>query len=351
MTVNRFPRFISWLLLMTVTFTSIYAESTNPPTQVVTICQGTFTILNAATQNAAAYQWYLNGQPIAGAYEKSYAAGKAGNYTVVAYNKESCASDASDVIQVDVTASASITFNPLSDKTVGDLPFQLKAVSTNNTKITYTASPAGIVTIINDLVTIIGSGTVTITATTPGSNSCGNAISAAQKLNVNPAVIKNVSSKTNIVDLALVNSSESKQVNVDQSFEYTLIVKNQSSLDATGISVTDTLPASINFIAVNGAVEGKAAYDPASRVLTWTMNLLKGGASAELHFSVTALRHGTIKNTVKVVSAEEDSNPLNNTAIDYKDIAGINIPNVFTPNGDGRNDTFTIPDLVQYQQS
>lgn len=350
MTVNRFPRVISWLLLMTVTFTNIYAEGNGSPTQVVTICQGSFTVLNAATQNTAAYQWYLNGQAIAGAYEKSYAAGNAGNYTVVGYNKESCASDVSDVIQVDVTASASITFNPIADKTVGDAPFQLKAVSSKN-NISYTASPAGIVTIKNDIVTIISAGTVTITATSPGKNSCGNAISATQKLNINPAAIKNISSKTNIVDLALVNSSESKQVNVDQSFEYTLIVKNQSSLDATGISVADTLPASINFIAVNGAVEGKAAYDPKSRVLTWTMDLLKGGIYAELHFSVTALRHGTIKNTVKVVSAEEDSNPLNNTAIDYKDIAGINIPNVFTPNGDGRNDTFAIPDLVQYQQN
>ncbi|RYE26158.1 MAG: T9SS type B sorting domain-containing protein [Sphingobacteriaceae bacterium] len=349
MIVNKFPCFVAWLILMTVAFTNIYAKSTGP-TQVVTICQGSFTVLNAATQNAAAYQWYLNGQPIAGAYEKGYAAGKAGNYTVVAYNQQSCASDVSDAIQVDVTASAGITFDPLADKTIGDAPFQLKVVSAKN-NINYTASPAGIVTIQNDIVTIIGAGTVTITATSPGKNSCGGEITATQTLKVNSSVIKNVSAKTNVVDLALVNSSESKQVSVDQSFEYTLMVKNQSSVNATYVTVTDTLPANISFAAINGTAEGKATYNAADRVLTWKMDLLKGGAYAELHFTVTALRHGTIKNTVKAVSAEEDSNPLNNTAIDYKDIAGINIPNVFTPNGDGRNDTFTIPDLVQYQQN
>ncbi|MGI4020508.1 MAG: gliding motility-associated C-terminal domain-containing protein [Janthinobacterium lividum] len=350
MTLNRFSRYISLLILMIVTFTKVYAKSTGSPTQVVTICQGTFTVLNAATLNAAAYQWYLNGQAIAGAYEKSYAAGNAGNYTVVAYNTQSCASDASDVIQVDITTSASITFNPLADKTVGDAPFQLKAVSTKN-NISYTASPSGIITIKNDVVTIIGAGTVTITATSPGKNSCGNAITATQTLKVNPKAIKSVSAITRVVDLALVNSSESKQISVDQSFDYTLIVKNQSSLDATNVTVTDTLPATINFVAINGAVEGKATYDPISRILTWKMGLLKGGVYGELHFSVTALRHGTVKNTIKVVSAEEDSNPLNNTALDYKDIVGINIPNVFTPNGDGRNDTFTISDITQYQQN
>jgi gliding motility-associated-like protein/uncharacterized repeat protein (TIGR01451 family) len=349
MTANRFLRFFSWLLLVTGTFTNLYAKS-DGPSQVVTICQGTFTVLNAATQNAAAYQWYLNGQPIAGAYEKSYAVGSAGNYTVVAYNQQSCASDASDAIQVDVTASASITFNPLSNKQVGDAPFQLKAVY-GKSNITYTAFPAGIITIKNDKVTILGSGTVTITATAPGSNSCGNAITAIQTLTVNPVATKSMSAIKNVVDLALVSSSESKQVNVDQSFKYTLSVKNQSSLNATNVTVTDTLSATIDFAAITGAVEGKATYNAANRVLTWKIDLLKGGAFTELYFSATALTHGTVKNTVKVISAEEDSNPLNNTSIDYKDITGINIPNVFTPNGDGRNDTFTIPNVNQYEQN
>jgi gliding motility-associated-like protein/uncharacterized repeat protein (TIGR01451 family) len=357
MTVMRFPRLFCLVILIATTFTNAFAKAGGSPTQVVNICEGSFTVLNAGTANAAAYQWYLNGKAIGGAYEKSYVAGKAGNYSVVAYNKESCASDVSDLIQVDVTASESITFSPLADKTIGDKAFKLTAVSSkNNGNITFTAAPAGIVTINKDVVTIIGTGTVTITATAPGKNSCGNKIVATQTLKINPvqtkpAEIKPITAGNSFVDLALVNSSESRQVSIDQAYEYTITLKNQSTQTATSVSVTDTLPESISFIAVNNAIDGKATYDAKKHLLTWKMDMLKGSAYAELRFSAKASRHGAIKNMVKAVSAEEDSNPSNNTSIDYKQIAGINIPNVFTPNGDGRNDTFTIPDIAQYQQN
>ncbi|MVN22261.1 T9SS type B sorting domain-containing protein [Mucilaginibacter arboris] len=351
MTVKRFPKFIAWLILLPAMFLSFRTVAGNPPTQVVTICEGTYTVLNAATTNAAGYQWYLNGQVIVGAYEKSYAAGKAGIYTVVAYNQNSCASAASDGIEVDMTTSDYITFNPLADKTLGNAPFRLTANSKNNSKITYTASPAGIVTIENDMLTLIGAGTVTITATADGKNSCGNAITSTQTLKVNPAGVKTIAAVNPTVDLALAASSDSKDVNVDQPFEYTLTVKNQSAQTATLVSVTDTLPAELSFVAVNNAVDGKAVYDPNTRLLTWKLDQLNASAYSELRFSAKASRHGTIKNTVKVASAEQDSNPTNNTAIDYKQILGINIPNVFTPNGDGKNDTFTIADLSQYKES
>jgi gliding motility-associated-like protein/uncharacterized repeat protein (TIGR01451 family) len=352
MNVKRFQQIIASLILSASTLTSLSATAAagNPPTQVVNICQGTYSVLNAGTANAAAYQWYLDGKAIAGAYDKSYAAGKAGVYTVVAYNHNSCASDASDAIQIDVNASDAITFNALAAKTLGDAPFQLKAVSDKN-KITYTASPAGIVTIKNDMVTLVGAGTVTITATSPGKNACGNAITASQTLKVNPAAVKAVAAVNPVVDLALAVSSEAKEVTTDQSFEYTLTVKNQSAELANGVSVTDTLAASLNFVAVNAALDGKAAYDAATRTITWNVGQLKASSYSELRFSAKATQHGTIKNTVKAQSAEQDSNPNNNTTIDYKQITGISIPNVFTPNGDGKNDTFTIADLGQYKES
>lgn len=347
MKVNRFPRFISWLILMVVTFTNVHAKTAGPPTQTVTICEGSYTVLNAGAANAVAYQWYMDGKIIAGAFEKNYTAGKAGVYKVIAFNDQSCASEASDEITVEVKASATVAFAPLNDKTFGDAPFKLNAVSTQ--PVTYTASPAGIVVIVNDVATIIGTGDVVITATAAGTNSCGNIITAKQTLKVKPVAI--LASAINPVDVAIAASSDSRQVNTDQPFEYTLSIKNQSTFSATQVSVTDTLPVSLSFVAISSVVEGKAAYDAATRSITWKMDQLQANAYTELRFSVKATQHGTIKNTATISSAEKDTNLSNNTAVDYKDIAGITIANVFTPNGDGKNDTFNIPDLANYSDN
>jgi gliding motility-associated-like protein/uncharacterized repeat protein (TIGR01451 family) len=353
MKVNRFAFFISCFILTVAAFVNNSFAYTNPPSQSVAICQGTYAVLNASSTNAAAYQWYNNGQMISGATSKTYNTGVAGIYKVVAFNQQSCASDVSDEIQVVVNSfSSSITFNPLADKTFGDAPFKLTAESKK--QITYTASPAGIVSIDSktNMVTIIGVGDVIITATIPGKSTCGTDIMAQQTLKVKPQTQLKPTVLTNTpVDLAVVASSDSKQISTNQPFEYTLTVKNQSAGSASNVSVTDTLPAALNFIGINNSLDGKATYDPTSHSITWKIDQLKGNGYAELRFSALATRHGAIKNTVKVVAAEEDLNAKNNISVDYKDISGINIPNVFTPNGDGKNDTFTIADLDQYSES
>ncbi|RYY23096.1 MAG: T9SS type B sorting domain-containing protein [Sphingobacteriaceae bacterium] len=318
-----------------------------PAAQTVTICEGSVVILSAATPNAAAYQWYFNGQVIAGATQNKYAAGKVGIYKVVALNDQSCASEASDEVAVVTEPHATISFPALADKTFGDLPFQLKATSTE--KITYTASSNNVIQITGDIVTIIGVGTVEITASITGTKNCPNGIIAKQTLKVKPVTI--LASAINPVDLAIVTSSETRVVNTEEPFEYTLSIKNQSVYDATQVSITDTLPAAVDFISINNALDGKATYDAASRSITWAMTELRAHASSTLSFSVKAVQHGTIANTARITSIEKESNPVNNVSTDYKDFAGMTIANVFTPNGDGRNDTFSIPDLSQYPQN
>lgn len=318
-----------------------------PAGQTVTICEGTVAILNASTPKAAGYQWYFNNAIIPAATQSKYAASQAGIYKVVALNEQSCASEASDEVTVKVEARPTINFPALADVTFGDHPFKLKATSTAN--ITYTASSNNVIQIKNEMVTIVGIGTVEITATVSGTANCPNVITAKQTLRVKSAAA--LASAINPVDLAIVTGSETRIVNLEEPFEYTLNIKNQSAYDATQVSITDTLPAALDFISIKTVADGKATYDAASRSITWTMTELQAKAGSELRFSVKAVQHGTLANTARIASIEKDSNPVNNVSIDYKDFAGMTIPNVFTPNGDGRNDTFSIPDLSQYPQN
>ena len=71
---------------------------------------------------ANSYQWYLNGNPIAGATEMTYTALETGDYSLVVANANGCET-ASDVVSVTVTvtleqlgfASASLTPNPFEN--------------------------------------------------------------------------------------------------------------------------------------------------------------------------------------------------------------------------------------------
>ena len=80
-----------------------------------------------------------------------------------------------------------ITFEPLSTKEYGNLPFALIATATSGLPITYSSSNPAVATISDNQVTITGVGTTTLTANQTGNHNFAPAADVSQELTVLPS--------------------------------------------------------------------------------------------------------------------------------------------------------------------
>jgi sugar lactone lactonase YvrE len=95
---------------------------------------------------------------------------------------------AADVQQV-LTAriNQAITFNPVPAKTFGDAPFSLTLNSSAGLPINYSSSDPSVLSISGNIVTVVGAGSATITASQPGNDFYAPAVNVTRTVTVNKA--------------------------------------------------------------------------------------------------------------------------------------------------------------------
>lgn len=152
-------------------------------------------------------------------------------------------------------------------------------------------------------------------------------------------------------DLVITKSSENRGIMVNEVFEYSLKVKNNGPDVASSIMVKDPLPESLSLEQLLKPTTGNAVYNAGSRTISWQIPTMENGGTAELVMKVRAKTGGVITNTATVIAAENDPVTGNNTASDDKPIIEIKIPNIFTPNDDGKNDRFRIAGLEYFSNN
>jgi uncharacterized repeat protein (TIGR01451 family) len=112
-----------------------------------------------------------------------------------------------------------------------------------------------------------------------------------------------------IADLSISKTDSPDPVIVGQTLTYSLAVTNNGPNDATGVTVTDPLPAGAAFVSASEACAENAG------TVTCSIGALANGASVPLTITVTApATVGPISNTVSVAGSQGDSNSANNSA-------------------------------------
>jgi len=103
---------------------------------------------------------------------------------------------------------------------------------------------------------------------------------------------------------------------VSQQTVYTMVVKNNSTvLGATGVVLTDSLPASMMFVSATTS-QGSLVTPPvgSSGIVTANLGSLATGATATVTVTVSASASGVITNTASVTGNESDPVSANNSS-------------------------------------
>ena len=161
-----------------------------------------------------------------------------------------------------------------------------------------------------------GAASITVVVNVPASATGSLANSAtvsASQADPNPAnnTATAVTTISRAAELAITKSDSPDPVAAGQTLTYTLSAINNGPSTATGVVITDTLPAGITFISVSsGCSETGGA-------VTCTMGSLASGGSMQYRVvvAVPAALTGTLTNQAGINGNETDPNPANNTAV------------------------------------
>ncbi|MCP4658216.1 MAG: DUF11 domain-containing protein [bacterium] len=115
-----------------------------------------------------------------------------------------------------------------------------------------------------------------------------------------------------VADLSLTKGDSPDPVDAGATVTYLLSVANAGPSTATGLALTDTLPAGVAFVSASGT--GWTCGE-ASGTVTCTRPSLAVGAAPALTIQVDApAAAGTLINSASITAVENDPNPDNNTA-------------------------------------
>jgi uncharacterized repeat protein (TIGR01451 family) len=199
------------------------------------------------------------------------------------------------------TPTATITNTPTNTVT-GTLTNTPTNTPTNTSTSTPTSTPTATIT---NTPTNTVTGTLTNTPTNTPTNT-----STSTPTSTPTATITNTPTGP-AADLAVSKVGSPDPVAVGASLTYTITVTNNGPSTATGVTLTDTLPAGVTFVSVS---PGQPTCGQAGGTVTCSLGTLTNGASATVTIVVMPTAPGELTNVATVVGNEPDPTPGNSSA-------------------------------------
>jgi uncharacterized repeat protein (TIGR01451 family) len=161
-----------------------------------------------------------------------------------------------------------------------------------------------------------GSATVTIKVVPPTAGTLTDtaSLSGSQSVDRNSSNDTATASTTvkGVTDLSITNVDSPDPLTVGKQITYTIKVRNNGTAPATGVTVTDPLPASVSYVSATTSVGN--CFQSVPGTVTCTIGNLGAGAGVDIKIKVTAQTAGTVTDTASVQSDQVDVTPANNSA-------------------------------------
>jgi uncharacterized repeat protein (TIGR01451 family) len=132
--------------------------------------------------------------------------------------------------------------------------------------------------------------------------------------------IETISAVNPVADLAVTLSDAPDPLYVGSGLDYTIVVTNLGPAAASGVTVTNILPAGMSYISASAS---QGSVGAVGQLVTADLGGLAVGGAATVTIHVAAAIGGVHVNTVGVFGNESDLNPANNIA---QTATTVNVP-------------------------